>query len=460
MRMGKPLVAVALMAAGAVGVLVFQRIATAPSAVQAGRPGGGPPGGFGGGPGRFGGGRGGQPLLVETTVITRGSVDEELQIVGNLVGAASIEVAPKVNGRLRRLDLRLGDPVRRGQEVARVEDDELLQQVSQAEASYEVARATIRQREADLALAETNQQRLRSLYDRSLLSRQELDDGVAQFQAATAQLDLARAQFDQAGAFLEELKINLENTVMVSPVDGFIGRRYLDPGAYVTQNTAVVSIVDISLVRLVANLVERDLPLVRAGVAARIEVDAFPGESFEGYVARIAPVLDPATRTAEIEIEVPNSDFRLKPGMYARVSLGVGTKPDTLLVPRAAVVIRNATNGVFVVDGDQQPARVRFAALVTGLQDDAHFEVIDGVSEGDQVVTVGAAGLQHGSPVITPGDRAARGGGGPGGRGAGRPGGSAGGPDGAGGPGGPGGAGGGGNGGPPGSAGPAASGSR
>ena len=402
--MPKYLAAFLLVAVGAAGVLVYQRIAPA----GATGPGGGPPGGFRGGgpPGGFrpgGGGRsalGAQPMRVNTAQVTRSDVAEQLQIVGNLTGAATVEVAPKVNGRLRELDLRLGDPVTRGQEVARVEDDELRQQVNQAEASYEVARATVRQREADLLLAQTTRDRSQSLFSRALVSRQELDDAEARYQAANAQLDLTRAQFDEAGARLEELRINLENTVMVSPVDGFIGRRYLDPGAYVTSNTAVVSVVDIGLVRLVANLVERDLRLVEEGVRARIEVDAFPAESFEGRVARMAPILDPATRTAEIEIEVPNSDFRLKPGMYARVILVVGNKSEALVVPREAVVIRTSARGVFRVDTGGAAPTAQFVSLVTGLEDERHVEVVDGLSEGDLVVTTGAAGLQHGDPIL------------------------------------------------------------
>lgn len=402
--------AILLVAAGAAGVLVYQRVTTGGGAGP-GRPGGGPPGGFrpGGGRGAFGA----QPMRVDAAGVTRADVAEQLRIVGNLIGAASVEVAPKVNGRLRRIDLRLGDPVTRGQEVARVEDDELRQQVNQAEASFEVAQATVRQREADLLLARTTRDRSQSLFSRALVSRQELDDAEARYQAATAQLDLARAQFDAAGARLEELRINLENTVMVSPVNGFIGRRYLDPGAYVTSNTAVVSVVDISLVRLVANLVERDLRLVEEGVRARIEVDAFPAESFAGRVARIAPVLDPATRTAEIEIEVPNPDYRLKPGMYARVSLVVGSKSRALVVPREAVVIRTAARGVFRVDASGGRPTAQFVSLVTGLEDERHVEVLEGLAEGDRVVTTGAAGLQHGDPILLA-DAGGRGGGPPG----------------------------------------------
>ena len=339
-------------------------------------------------------------------MVARADVAEELQIVGNLVGAASVEVAPKLSGRLERLGVRLGDQVWRGREIARIEDDELQQQVSQAQASFEVSRATVRQREADLALAKTTRARAQSLFDRALVSSQELDDAEAVYQAATAQLDLARAQFDQANAYLQELQINLANTVIVSPVNGFIGRRYLDPGAYVTSSTAVASVVDVSLVRLIANLVERDLRLVSAGVEARIEVDAFPGESFTGYVARIAPVLDPATRTAEIEIEVPNADFRLKPGMYARVGLSVGTSSGAVVVPREAVVARTNARGVFLVDATAERPTVQFVTLVVGLEDQTYVEVVEGVSEGDVVVTTGAAGLQHGDPVVLAGAEA------------------------------------------------------
>ena len=263
-----------------------------------------------------------------------------------------------------------------------------------------MAGATVRQREADLALAETTRERAQSLFERSLLARQELDDEEARFQAATAQLDLSRAQFNQARARLEELRIMLKNTVVASPVNGFVGRRYLDPGAYVTQSSPIVSLVDISLVRMVANLVEKDLRRIQESVPARIEVDAFSGETFTGEVARIAPVLDPSTRTTEIEVEIPNPDYRLKPGMYARVYLSVGQKSQALVAPREAVVMRNSARGVFVVDAGEGRTTTRFVTLAIGLEDDRHVEVTSGLSEGAVVVTTGAAGLQSGDAIM------------------------------------------------------------
>ena len=125
---------------------------------------------------------------------------------------------------------------------------------------------------------------------------------------------------------VEELKINLGNTNITSPVSGFVGKRVLDPGAWVTPNTPFISVVDIAVVRLIANIVEKDIRRITSGLPADVAVDAYPGEKFVGKVAHIAPVLDPATRTGQIEVEIANPSFRLKPGMYARVSVTTSTR--------------------------------------------------------------------------------------------------------------------------------------
>ncbi len=243
-----------------------------------------------------GGGRGTAarpPMPVEFATVKRGAVSERVTIVGNLIGAATVEAVPCVNGRLLEVNVRLGDRVRRGQAIAKIEDREVREQVRQQEAAYKVAEATIRQRDADLKLAQTNLDRNRNLLERQLLPRQTYDDTEARHQAALAQLDLAKAQFEQSKARLEELRITLANTVISSPVDGFVGKRYLDPGASVSPNAPVASIVDIHVVRMVANVVEKDVKRLQLGMPAQVEVDAFPGEKFVGRVTRIAPVFDP-----------------------------------------------------------------------------------------------------------------------------------------------------------------------
>ena len=192
--------------------------------------GGGAPGGGGGFGGPGGGGGPRVPMTVEMGTLKRGKVAAYLTVVGNLIGQQTIDIAPRTGGRLLSVNVQLGDRVRRGQVLAKVEDREIVEQVRQAEASQEVSKATIRQREADLKVAELNFDRSKNLYTRQLLAKQALDDAESRYMAAVAQFDLSKAQLSQNDARLEELRINLQNTSVVSPVDGFVGKRNVDPG--------------------------------------------------------------------------------------------------------------------------------------------------------------------------------------------------------------------------------------
>src|SRR5580765_3117398 len=220
--------------------------------------------------GRQGGGGGRGQLTVELAPVVHAEVNRELAVVGNLVGDQTVSVVPKTAGRLEEITVKLGDRVTRGQRIARIEDEEIREQVKQAEAAFEVAKATIRQREADLDLAKTNVERSRSLFQRQLLPQQTLDDSEAKYQSAQAALDLARAQNTQSESRLDELRITLQNTIITSPVNGFVARRTVDPGAFVSQNSPVVDVVDITRVRMVANIIEKDLKQIGVGDIARV----------------------------------------------------------------------------------------------------------------------------------------------------------------------------------------------
>jgi membrane fusion protein, multidrug efflux system len=366
-----------------------------------GRRGGG--GGFPGGAARGNFGRG--PMTVEVARVVRASISDEILVVGNLIGDATVSVVPRTAGRLQDIYVRLGDRVNRGQRLAKIEDFEIVEQVKQAEAAQEVSLATIRQREADLKLAQTSAERSRNLYERQLLPKQTLDDNEARYQAAVAQLDLARAQTTQSKARLDELRINLANTTITSPVNGFVARRSVDPGAYVSQQSPLADVVDITIVRLVANVVEKDLKQLKTGDATRVEVDAYPGETFKGRIARVSPVLDPATRTAPIEIEIPNSEYRLKPGMYARVGITTDVKKDALVVPVNAVVDLGGRRGVFQPQGDS----AIFHSVQVGSEERNVVEILGGIAEGDVVITTGAGALRDGDRVLIPGRTGGRG---------------------------------------------------
>lgn len=363
-------------------------------------------GGFPGGPG--GGGSGPRvPMTVELGTLKRGNVEAYLTVVGNLIGQQTIDIAPRTAGRLLSVNVQLGDRVKRGQVLAKIEDREIVEQVRQAEASEKVSQATIRQREADLNVAKVNFDRSKNLSERGLLAQQALDDAESKYLASLAQLDLARAQQSQTDARLEELRINLQNTEVVSPVDGFVGKRTVDPGAMVNTNTAIGSVVEISRVRLVVNVVEKDLRMVNAGDPAEMEVDAYPGEKFPGKIARVAPVLDPATRTAAMEVEIPNPDGKLKPGMYARINLTVDEHKNVLVVPKTAVIDYANDRGVWVPNEND---RATFVPLKLGIENATYVEVLGGLKEGARFVNNGAAAVRNNDQLLYAGQNGGRGG--------------------------------------------------
>ncbi|HUQ89392.1 MAG TPA: efflux RND transporter periplasmic adaptor subunit [Vicinamibacterales bacterium] len=429
-------------AAAYLGVFSRESDAAAAAGPQAGGPGGGGPGGGGqagrgnrgaqgggaggfgggggfggpGGPGGPGGGGGPRvPMTVELGTLKRGKVAAYLTVVGNLIGEQTVDIAPRTGGRLLDVRVKLGDRVRRGQVLAKVEDREIVEQVRQAEASQEVSKATIRQREADLKVAELNFERSKNLYQRQLLAKQALDDAESRYMAAVAQFDLSKAQLSQNDARLEELRINLQNTSVTSPVDGFVGKRSVDPGAMVNTNTAIASVVDISRLRLVANVVEKDLRMVSAGDTAVVEVDAYPGEKFNGKIARVSPVLDPATRTASMEVEIPNGDNKLKPGMYARVNLTIEEHNNALVIPKTAIVDYSSQRGVWVPN---ESDRAMFVPLKLGIENSEQIEVIEGLAEGGKFVNNGAGAVRNNDQLMFAG--AGGGNGGQGGQGRGR----------------------------------------
>ena len=251
----------------------------------------------GGGPGIGGGFR--PPITVQMAPATKGDISATMTVVGNLIGLQTVDIVPRTAGRLVTVNVQLGDRVRRGQLLAKIEDFEIVEQVKQAEASLEVARATIRQREADLKVAELNFERSKNLFGRQLLAKQALDDAESRFLAAQAQLDLSKAQSTQTSARLDELQINLGNTRIISPVDGFVAKRNTDAGAWAAQN-GTGDVGGRHLPAAARGQRRREGPAVRERrrPGRTVEVDAFPGRDGSRAVS-------PASRPCSIPPPAP-----------------------------------------------------------------------------------------------------------------------------------------------------------
>lgn len=335
-----------------------------------------------------------QVTLVEVDNAKRIPVREQLSLIGALKPEAQVEVSFKISGKLGAVYYDVGDRVRRGTLLARLEDEEQRQGVRQAEAALEVAQAQLKQRQAEVENLERQFSRARELHEHNLIPRQELDDLETRLRSARAQLELAMAQVAQSEAGLAQWRIQLEHTRLLAPMDGFVARRYLDPGAMVNPQSPVFSLVDLSKMKISINVVEGHLSKIKPGLPAQIAVDAYPQLSFVGKVARISPVLDPATRTAEVEIELPNTELLLRGEMTARVELALSGERQALVLPREALVQRGQQKGVYILESET----VRFHPVETGVVQGGNIEVV-GIGEQENVVVRGANLLRDGSRV-------------------------------------------------------------
>lgn len=339
--------------------------------------------------------RGPRGQLVEAVLPEVSTITERVSLVGSLRAKQRVEVTPKLSGRVVEIRVDRGDRVRVGQIIARLEDDELRQQVRRAEASLLVARASVAQREAELRNIQAELRRYRNLERDGIVSSQQLEQIETSVEVAEAQVNLSSAGVSQAEAELEELRIRLSQTEVLSPLTGSVAERYVDPGAMVSSTTPIVLILDLSRLVTVVNVPERAINKIQAGNTARVFVDAVPGEPFSGRVTRISPLLDAQTRTAPVEIELPNPAGQLKAEMFARVDLNLLAEREAMLVPRQALVYRSNQPGVFVVESDL----AQFRRIETGVTEGDRIEIISGLSENDTIVTRGANLLKNGDTV-------------------------------------------------------------
>jgi len=345
-----------------------------------------------------------EPRSVKVAVmpVRVGKITRSVWVTGEVQALNTVDVTPEVTGRLVRLRLpdgaliEEGVSVQKGEVVAVIGRDRYETAVRTAEAAVLVAKAAFGRAKVNLADARREKDRWTRLVADGAGTQQQLDQIVTAFERAQAELQLAEAQIKQAEAALEQAKVNLDEATIEAPFSGLVSRKYVDEGAFVGPTTPLLKLVDIHQVEITGGVAGRHYPRIHIGKTyAEVEVDACPGEKFSGYVSRIRPELDRATRTVAVTIRVPNEDARLKPGMYARIRLILEEHDQVPLVPDEALVTYGGETQVFVVKTD----KARLRKVRTGLEEGNMNEVLDGLQPGENVVVRGKEMLRDGAPV-------------------------------------------------------------
>jgi RND family efflux transporter MFP subunit len=351
--------------------------------------------GGGGGSGRFSS----PPVAVEVVEVTRQPISETMEMTGTIYPLYQYVVAPKVSGRIVRIDKRIGDWVDAGELVARIDDGEYQQLVLEAEANLRIARANLAETRSQFELAGQELDRVRSLREMQIAPQSDLDAAQTKHDALRSRIELAEAQVEQRQAGLNAARIRLGYTKLVAAEPGFVGERFTDEGSLLSPNSPVISVIGIDTVIVQTTVIERAYGQVRAGQSADLRVDAFPDMVFSGHVSRIAPKLQESSRVAQMEVVVANDSLYLKPGMFCTVTLALAEKASAQVVPTQAVVTRNGGSGVFLVPDGETTAH--YVAVEVGIASSDLTEILAPELIG-RVVTLGQHLLRDGSAVILP----------------------------------------------------------
>ncbi|MBA4157561.1 MAG: efflux RND transporter periplasmic adaptor subunit [Gemmatimonadetes bacterium] len=321
----------------------------------------------GGGRGPGGGGDGARSIPVAARVALPAELEVVLRGSANLRAREQLEVLPKQNGVVSRILVEEGAAVRAGQPLATLDNEEWRLQAQQADARARAARDA--------------SERGVALHAQGLLADQELERLRSEAAVAAADRELAQ--------------LRVRNAVIAAPISGVVTHRWVERGQLVNTATRAFAVADISRLEADVGVPERDAPRVQAGQQVRVRVEG-AGIVVPGRVARVRPVVDPASGTVQVTVEVnPQQAGGLRAGQFVNIDIVTETLEERIALPRTAVLVDGAAPRVFLVEGGR--AVEREVALGTSQGDQV--EIQTGVTAGDTVVVVGQDNLRPGLPV-------------------------------------------------------------
>jgi multidrug efflux pump subunit AcrA (membrane-fusion protein) len=349
------------------------------------------------------------------------SMRRNVDVVGTLAAVDQVTISSEADGKVSRILADLGDRVRAGDTLIRLDSEK--QQYSSDQQKAALARALAQYGAPDpqhlpdiektpdvqKAAAELHQvrqafERAQELHKRALIPKQQLDDAEAALQAKQAGYESSlqsaknlRASIQASEATAKLADRQLRDTDIRAPFDGIVEKRLVNLGELVKAQMPVMAVVRVDPLKVMAEIPERMAPWISGGQAVELRVDAYPDKTYTGKVSRISPAVNTATRAFPFEALVPNRDATLKPGTFARVHIESDKHDEILTLSYAALQYRYGVNRVFVVDGDKLVVR----ELKVGERIGDRIEILSGVKAGERVAVTDVEKLADGMKVTT-----------------------------------------------------------
>jgi len=342
------------------------------------------------------------PPYVTVVRLAAGSPNGLLTVSGSVQAFDQTPIYARTSGYVKQRLVDIGDHVRRGQLLALIEDPTTQQALRQAQAALAQTQAALAQQQANQKLADLTSTRWQQLAKEGVVSQQDADTKLADLNAANAAVNAARANIAAAEASVRSLQEQLAFSRVTAPFDGRILSRNVDTGSLITSgsqssNFEMFTLGQPSRVRVFASVPQSQSADVLSGQHAAVTFRELPGSTFSGSIARTSQAIDPSTRTLLVEVDLPNPDGKILPGMYANVQFSVKSAAPPVILPANALIMRSAGPQAALLDSNNI---VHLRPLTLGRDTGVSVEVLSGLAPGDTVVTSAGDRVLDGAQVI------------------------------------------------------------
>ena len=307
-------------------------------------------------------------LPVKAEQVTVEKVVDKVTAVGSLLAEESVIIRPEIDGRIINLHFEEGQLVEVGQRLVTIDSTEYAAQLNAIK--------------ADLRTEQQKFDRLQELFEKEFISKEALD--------------IQQGSVEKLAARVEEAQSVLNKTQILAPFSGIVGLREVSPGAYVRAGADIVPLENVASIKVDFRIPEIYMSKIRGNPRVSLKLDAYPNEVFRGRVYAVQPAVDKSSRTVLMRARIANKQGKLKPGMFARVSMVLATRPRAITVPEQALWPQGTDNYVFKVVG----GNVKLTKVLVGKRQPGSVEIDRGLVSGDLVVTEGQIKLRDGAPVM------------------------------------------------------------
>ncbi|HZK12854.1 MAG TPA: efflux RND transporter periplasmic adaptor subunit [Atribacterota bacterium] len=372
-------------------------------------------------------------IPVRTALVEKGEVNSFLKVTGVVEANETVRITSEIMGQAKEVKVKDGEEVNKGDILITLDDEQIKIQVAQAQATLDSIQASsdkikagarpqeIKQAESALLQAKMNRDsveenylRMKKLFSEKAISQQQYEQAKNQYEIADVQYQSAQesyglviegageediksveAQVRQTKAALDMAKYQLKNTQITAPISGKVTSITVSSGEMVAPSVPLLSIIDVSRIFIKVGISEKDISKIKEGQTVSLEIDAFPEEKFRGEVVSKGVAVDQISKTLEVKIEILQPEVDIPVGVFARGDILVKTNQDVLIIPSSALTRKQ--DGIYVYVIEEGIARQK--EVVLGIIQGERIEILDGLSEGEEIVVLGNQELQDGLKV-------------------------------------------------------------